>query len=178
MISRRPALGNAAHIHKSCWMTTSQLDALQEIWADRMPLTTAMAIEAVTGDAALLTVRLPLGPNRNHKGTVFAGSLSALATVTGWSALWLMARDAGLNPHIVLQDANIRYLRPARGDVTATCPIPDPSTRERLLGVYRRRGRVRTTLAVSIVAADGEVVAVFEGRYVVHRLDVFSDDRR
>lgn len=156
-------------------MPTPPLAALQEVWAARMPLTTAMGIAAVPGDAALLSVRLPFGPNRNHKGTVFAGSLSALATVTGWSALWLMARDAGLNPHIVLQDANIRYLRPARGDTVAACPVPDEATRERLLDVYRRRGRVRTTLTVSIRDEPGEEVAVFEGRYVVHRVEMFGE---
>ncbi len=157
-------------------MSTPPLRALEAIWAERMPITTAMAMATVPGDAALLSVRLPLSPNRNHKGTVFAGSLSALATLTGWSALWLMARDAGLNPHIVLQDASIRYLRPARSDVVAACPVPDAAIRERLLDVYRRRGRVRTTLAVSIRDTDGNEVATFEGRYVVHRLDVFSDD--
>lgn len=153
----------------------SRLNALSAIWAERMPITEALGVHPRAAESQLLSVGMPLAPNRNHKGTVFAGSLSALATLTGWSALWLMAQDAGLNPHIILQDAQIRYLRPARGDVEAVCPVPESETRERLLAIYRRRGRVRTTIEVSVLDAEGVEVVVFEGRYVVHTLEMFGD---
>lgn len=156
-------------------MTADRIEALRAIWAERMPITTALGVAAVSESGSLLTVNLPLTPNRNHKGTVFAGSLSAAATLTGWSALWLMARAEGLNPHIVLQDASIKYLAPAKGDVKVVCAVPDEATRSRLLAVYHRRGRVRTRLEVSILDAEEREVVRFEGRYVVHRLDLFKD---
>jgi thioesterase domain-containing protein len=171
MISRGGALGNKRLDGNRWCMTKETLHALTEIWASRMPITAALGVVPVLGDPALLAVRLPLLPNRNHKGTIFAGSLSAAATLAGWSALWLMARDAGLNPHIVLQDASIKYLAPARSDVRVVCPMPEPKTRARVLEVFHRRGRVRTRLEVTIYDESGAEVVSFEGRYVVHRLD-------
>lgn len=143
--------------------------ALREVWASRMPITAALGVRLAALDRASLTLAMPLDPNRNHKGTLFAGSLSALATLAGWSAIWLLAREAGEAAHVVIQDASIRYLRPVRSDATARCPLPDPAAHDRLLTTFRRRGRARVPLHVTVHDADGEEVATFSGRYVMHR---------
>jgi thioesterase domain-containing protein len=144
-------------------------EALTNIWADRMPITTALGIVVAELDDRHLTLAMPLSPNRNHKGTVFAGSLSALATLTGWSAVWLRLRSGGEEAHIVIQDAQIHYLAPTRSDVTASTDLPDDTTWQRVLKSLGRRGRARLTLSAEMRDASGAVVARFSGRYVVHR---------
>lgn len=144
-------------------------EALTTVWADRMPITTALGIAVAELDARQLSLVMPLAPNRNHKGTVFAGSLSALATLTGWSVVWLMLRDAGVGAHVVIQDAQIRYLAPTRSDVTATTDFPDAISWQRATTGLLRRGKARLTLGAVLRDADGEVVATFSGRYVIHR---------
>ena len=143
--------------------------ALTAVWHDRMPLTTALGVEIGTLDGERLELLLPLAPNVNHKGTVFAGSLSALATLAGWSALWLVLREAHEQAHVVIQDASIHYKVPARGDVTARVALPAGAAREKWLGALGKKGRARLGLEVEVVDAAGEVVATFEGRYVAHR---------
>lgn len=142
--------------------------ALTTVWADRLPITTALGIAVAELDAQHLALTMPLTPNRNHKGTVFAGSLSALATLTGWSVVWLALREAGVSAHVVIQDAQIRYLAPARSDVTATAAFPDAATWQRALNGLRRRGKARLTLGAALRDVGGDVVATFSGRYVMH----------
>ena len=148
-------------------MTTAH-HALTRVWADRMPITTALGIAIAELDAQRLSLVMPLAPNRNHKGTVFAGSLSALATLAGWSVVWLMLRDAGVTAHVVIQDAQIRYLAPTRSDVTATTEFPDPAVWQRALNGLQRRGKARLTLSAELRDDNGAVVATFSGRYVMH----------
>jgi len=143
--------------------------ALTTVWHERMPLTTALGVEIGALDGERLELLLPLAPNRNHKGTVFAGSLSALATLAGWSALWLVLREAEEQAHVVIQDARIHYKVPARGDVVARVPLPTGAAREKWLAALRKKGRARLGLEVEVVDLAGEVVATFEGRYVAHR---------
>jgi len=143
--------------------------ALAAVWADRMPITTALGITVTRLDHESLTLQLPLAPNRNHKGTAFAGSLSALATLAGWSAVWLLLAEAAEEAHVVIQDASVRYLAPARSDTTATVQFPAASTWDKALATLRRRGRARLGLVVEVHDADGSLVAAFAGRYVMHR---------
>jgi thioesterase domain-containing protein len=143
--------------------------ALTGIWADRMPITSALGIALVELEDRHLVLAMPLGPNRNHKGTVFAGSLSALATLAGWSAVWLALREAGVEAHVVIQDAQIHYLSPTRSDVTAATALPEPATWQRVMKSLDRRGRARLTVTAELRDVGGAVVARFSGRYVVHR---------
>lgn len=148
---------------------TDDLAALRAVWQSRMPITEALGIEVLAAGANELILAMPLAPNRNHKGTMFAGSLSALATLAGWSTLWLLLREEDAEAHIVIQDASIRYLRPVRTDATAHVQFPDPTARERLLTTFRRRGRARIPLDTAVRDTSGETVAGFRGRYVVHK---------
>lgn len=134
-----------------------------------MPITAALGVELLDLGPSDLVLRLPLAPNRNHKGTMFAGSISALATLAGWSVLWLLVRDAEPEAHLVIQDAAIRYLRPVRTDADAHSILPEPAARARLLETLQRRGRARIPLDLTVRDATSDIVATFRGRYVVHR---------
>lgn len=145
------------------------LDALRDVWAARMPITGALRVVVTGATSTELRLAMPLAPNRNHKGTMFAGSLAALATLAGWSVLWLIMLEADPEAHIVIQDSSIRYLHPARSDATAHAAFPDQVERERLLATFRRRGRARIALEVQVRDDSGETVTTFRGRYVVHK---------
>jgi thioesterase domain-containing protein len=150
------------------------LEALRTVWRREMPITDALGISIDSATHADLVLRMPLAPNRNHKGTAFAGSLSALATLTGWSLLWRTMREVGETAHVVIQDSTIRYLLPVRSDAIASARLPAAGDVERLLSALRRRGKGRITLDVTIRDETDVVVATFEGRYVVHREDLFG----
>ena len=54
-----------------------------------IPLTQAMQLEVSAWDGKTLVLSVPLAANINDKGTAFAGSITALGSITGWAALTL-----------------------------------------------------------------------------------------
>ena len=109
----------------------------------------------------------PLEFNRNHEGTAFGGSLNAVATLAGWSAVWLALRVAGLDGTIVIQDSAVRFQRPVTGDFRASAALV-PERKAQFLETLQRKSKARITVDVTVGDAGGPAV-VFAGRYVVQR---------
>lgn len=131
-----------------------------------IPLARAMGVRVAGYDGQALKLAAPLAPNINHKETAFGGSLYALAVLCGWGLLHLKLAEAGLSRHIVIQEGNIRYLRPVRGELLAECRA-DESALAKMLRALHRHGRARIALEAAIVE-DGAHAVAFAGRYVVH----------
>jgi thioesterase domain-containing protein len=161
-MAAQPRLAGAEEAVKP---SRAQLAALKKKLRAEIPATRCLGIEPARCDGVTLVLRAPLAPNRNDKGTAFAGSLCAIAVLAGWSALWLALRNAGLQPVIVIQDSTIRYLRPITRDFEAHCPLPTPAQFARLLSALRTQGRARFRLRVVIRAGRADAVT-FTGRYV------------
>lgn len=143
----------------------TDLAALRAKLKAEMPVTRHLGVEVVGRRGGALVLRAPLAANINHKGTAFAGSLNALATLAGWSTVWLLLRGAGIAAHVVIQDSSVHYERPVATDFAARCAAPDAAAVERLVESVRRRGRGRIQLAVTVRDAAGDAVR-FSGRYV------------
>lgn len=143
--------------------------ALAEVLAAELPITQSLGIGVERAGSAEVVLSLPLVANRNHKGTVFAGSLNAVATLAGWSLLWVELRQRGIAAHVVIQDATVRYLEPATSDVVARCDGPAPGVLDRAMAMLERKGRARVALAAEVRDRAGRLVATLSGRYVVHR---------
>lgn len=135
---------------------------------EEIPLTQAIGLRIGAFQEGRLELGAPLAPNVNHKDTAFAGSLTAVATLTGWSLLWLLLKEHGLSGQIVIQDCAVRYLRPVTHDFTAASALPDPATVARFLETFRRRGMARLELRAEIFEA-GRLAVELTGRYVAHR---------
>lgn len=146
----------------------NRLDALRRVLAAELPVTQHLGIVVESENEHGLVLGLPLGPNRNHQGGIFAGSLNAAATLTGWAVLWLALRRTDLEAVVVIQDSTIQYLRPVAEDCQARCDWPDANALERFLETLKRHHRARLSLVVEVVAA-GRLVASFAGRYVALR---------
>ncbi|HXE57236.1 MAG TPA: YiiD C-terminal domain-containing protein [Gemmatimonadales bacterium] len=145
---------------------TAALDLLQRTIDARIPIARQLQARVASHRDGSLALAAPLAPNVNHRGTAFAGSLNALATLAGWGALWLLLHEAGLEGRIVLQDSAVRYLRPVTRDFTARTIPFEPAAVERLIVALRRRGRARLAVGVEI-ADNGRPAVTFHGRYVV-----------
>jgi len=130
-----------------------------------MPITKALGLRVVGREGTGLVLSSPLAPNINHKGTAFAGSLNATATLAGWGTIWLVLREHGIRSHVVIQDSTVHYVRPVTGDFTARCKSPSAHAVERLVKAVSAKGRGRIELDVLIADANGDAVR-FHGRYV------------
>lgn len=149
---------------------------LARVLAEELPITQSLGIGVRSASASSVVLAMPLAANRNHKGTVFAGSLNAVATLAGWSALWTVLREAGIAAHVVIQDSTVRYLVPAGSDVTAEAQRPRAEEVERALRMLARRGRARIGLEAVVKDKDSVVVATLQGRYVIHRVQTAGSE--
>ena len=148
-------------------MHAAALQKLEQKLTAEMPICTPMGIRPVSWDGRLLAMEMPLGVNRNHQYSAFAGSLNALCTVVGWGTVFLMLQREGLGGNIVIRRSYIRYLRPVREDriVARTLPI-DAEAESFFFELLRSKGTSKIEVYSEIADAEGALVS-FHGSYVV-----------
>jgi thioesterase domain-containing protein len=140
---------------------------LQSILEREIPMCAQMGIRVHNGGADGLVMRLPLGPNRNHQQTAFAGSLNALCTIAGWGSVYLLLRELGRDGNIVIRRSTIRYQEPvSSSEIYARCQPVSPEARQYFLEMLGDKGQAKLDLTVEVAGSDGPAVT-FIGSYVV-----------
>lgn len=143
----------------------SDINAVERYLHTHIPITRAMAVAVEAIDERGVRLSAPIGPNINHRSTVFGGSAATLAILSAWTLIHTELRDASFPSGLVIQRNSVEYLRPLEGDFEAFCPRPEPVVWERFLRALARRGRARITLRAEIFGG-GELAGRFEGVYV------------
>ncbi len=87
-------------------------EELQRTWESTIPISDHMGIKLHQYSGSTLEVRASLNKNVNLHGTMFAGSVFSLATLTGWGMIFLQLKRKKLTGEIVLGDGNIHYHKP------------------------------------------------------------------
>jgi thioesterase domain-containing protein len=143
------------------------LDELQSTLEREIPMCVQMGIRVHDRGTDGLVMRLPLGPNRNHQQTAFAGSLNALCTITGWGSVYLLLRDLGLSGNIVIRRSTIRYQEPVTSsEIFARCQPVSTEARQYFLEMLGDKGQAKLDLTVEVSGREGAAVS-FNGSYVV-----------
>jgi len=130
---------------------------------EQIPITRAMGLRVVAHDADGFTVEAPVALNSNHLKTAFGGSINAVATLAAYGFLWMELNDAAT--HVVVAESSIKFLRPVRETMRATCPRPDANTLAAFRARFAEKGKAQIALRVG-VTERGETAAEFEGRFV------------
>jgi thioesterase domain-containing protein len=130
-----------------------------------MPVTQRLGVRLVGIRHGAVSLQAPFAANTNHAGTAFAGSLNAIATLSGWATVWLLLREREISAQVVIQDSTVRYLRPVTGDFEAVCAPPSEEAIAHLVAAVTRRGKGRIELAIAVRDHQGDAVQ-FRGRYV------------
>jgi thioesterase domain-containing protein len=151
------------------------INELERTLHTELPVTQHLGIRVVAASLERVELTAPLAANHNHRGTAFAGSLNSLATLAGWSWMWLLLRRHGLQAQVIIQDSTISYDRPVTGDFAATCAGTDPAAAARFLGGLARRGRSRLKLTVEVRDQQGPAVS-FTGRFVAVSAKFSADE--
>lgn len=138
---------------------------LASLWAGGIPLAGAMQVEIRALDHETLTLAAPLAPNRNQMGSAFGGSLQGLATLAGWGATLIAAGADGAR-HVVIRNAQMRFLAPVVGELVATAVFPSAGASAAFRIALAEKGRARLTVPVDIQGPDGHIAARFVGEYV------------
>ncbi|MDQ3556578.1 MAG: thioesterase domain-containing protein [Gemmatimonadota bacterium] len=130
-----------------------------------IPLSRGMGVRVAALDEAGVRLAAPLGPNINHRSTVFGGSASALAILSAWTLLHVRLRAHSFAGHVVIQRNSVEYLSPIHGDFEAFCPTPPERVWGRFVDTLASRGKARLVLTAELLAA-GVVTGTFRGEYV------------
>ena len=133
---------------------------------EKIPVTRAMGARLTAYDGESLTLTAPLEVNHNHLGTAFGGSLAAIATLAGYSMLWLKLGDR--SSHIVIRSSSAEYLRPVRGEIRAVCAAPSAEAFAAFQQAFARAGKARLWLEVRI-EEEGQLCMSYRGLYVALR---------
>ncbi len=147
-------------------MHSNLLRETERFLHEQIPLTQSMGVRLESYDGLQLVLTAPLEPNHNHLGTAFGGSLSALATLTGYAMLWLQLGDR--QAHIVIRESTIRYKHPVRGMLRAVCQRPDEAILTQFRADYAATGKAKVKLQVHIIHAD-QICVEFAGEFVAIR---------
>ena len=140
---------------------------LEEIWHKTIPLSKAMNISIGHFDGDNFVTSCDPAFNKNLHNTMFAGSIYTLATLTGWGWVYLLLEKNNRQGHIVLADANIKYLAPISG-------VGCAKTEQQFVegNVINIDGGGKTHISVTVNIYNGDKVAAkFLGKYVVIKKD-------
>lgn len=151
--------------------------ALERRLLERIPLTRAMQVRVASFDGQVVVLTAPLAPNLNDKGTGFAGSLSTLVTLSGWSLVTLLGEqalaesgpDAGeVRCEAAVVHSELDFLRPVREELRAEARLADGSPLPQLGARLASGRRVRLSVLATLGPADAPAVQ-FRGDYAIWR---------
>ena len=133
---------------------------------EQIPITRAMGLRVVANDENGFVVEAPVALNSNHLRTAFGGSINAVATLAAYGFLWVELNDAAA--HVVVAESSIRFLRPVRETIRATCQRSGANDLAEFRARFTDKGKAAITLRVN-VTETGETAAEFEGWFVARR---------
>jgi thioesterase domain-containing protein len=156
------------------------MQRLEELIVEEMPITEHLDFTLAAEENGRLRASAPLEPNTNHMGSAFGGSLSMLATLTGWAMMHQLVQDTVADMRrrveVIIQESDIEYLKPVQENISVVCEQPDQDALERFQSMLDRWGRARLDLKCKIDAA-GERAVTFMGRYVALAKDQQPDTK-
>jgi thioesterase domain-containing protein len=141
----------------------SALRQAQAYFHEQIPITRAMGVRVVANDENGFVIEAPVALNSNHLRTAFGGSINAVATLAAYGFLWLELNEAAA--HVVVAASSIRFLRPVRETISATCLRPAAEELAAFRSQFAAKGKARIELRVNVIEG-GETAAEFEGTFV------------
>lgn len=111
---------------------------------------------------------MPLQPNLNHVGTMYAGAIFTLAELPG-GAIFLSTFDAN-RFYPLIKGMEIKYLKPATTDVTVEVRL-DLDEAAKIQETANEKGKADYDWDCEVKDANGVVVAVTSNHYQLRSLN-------
>lgn len=142
----------------------ARLQAAEQHFRQAIPASAAFEARPVFYDGETLRLWAPLEANRNHHGSFFGGSATAIATLAGWLFLFFKLQDLHEEASVIIQKSTMHFLRPMCADVVAVARLAPDDSWPRAQKALRRHAK--TKLRVRVGLWEGvEEKATFQGAY-------------
>jgi thioesterase domain-containing protein len=132
-----------------------------------IPILGAMGLEVTEAADGRAAARIPLEPNVNHFGVIYAGSLFTVAEMLGGAIGFTSLAVEGCVP--LVKALEITFTRPATTSVTASTSL-SPEEIERIRSEAEANGKSDFDLVCDVVDENGVVVASTLGHYQLRRM--------
>ena len=131
------------------------------------PFVERCGVETLDVDRGYCKMKMPLAPNLNHVGIMYAGALYTLAELPG-GAIYMTSFDTS-RFYPIVKDMRIRFRRPATTDITVEVRV-DESEIERIQAEAEANGKCDFEWDTELKDANGEVVALTHNVYQLRRI--------
>ena len=131
-----------------------------------IPIMDQMGIEVLEAGRTDVAARLPIGPNGNHFGSAYAGSLFTVAEVLGGLYASTSLVMEGAVP--LVKQVTIDFRRPATTDVVARATLSEDEI-ARILAETAERGKSDFELLAEVTDEAGTLVASTRGLYQLRK---------
>ncbi len=125
-----------------------------------------IGLKAMVLEPRHVRLMVPLTPNMNHIGGMYAGALFTLAEVPG-GALFLTTFDV-TRFYPIVKEMSIRFRRPVKTDAFIELSMGADDVR-RITVEAEQNGKADFVLDGEIMDAHGEVVAISHGVYQLRK---------
>ncbi len=133
-----------------------------------IPFVGRTEVEVLELEPGYVKMRMPLQPNLNHVGTMYAGAIFTLAELPG-GAIFLSTFDVN-RFYPLIKGMEIKYLKPATTDVTVEVRL-DLDEAARIQETANEKGKANYDWDCEVKDANGVVVAVTSNHYQLRSLN-------
>lgn len=148
-------------------LSEEQKAAIKAASDKTFPFVERCGVETLDVDRGYCKMRMPLAPNLNHVGIMYAGALYTLAELPG-GAIYLTSFDTS-RFYPIVKDMRIRFRRPATTDITVEVRLDDAEI-ERIQAEAEASGKCDFEWDTELKDASGEVVALTHNVYQLRRI--------
>ena len=127
-----------------------------------IPFAGRTEVKVLAMEPGYVKMMMPLRPNLNHVGTMYAGALFTLAELPG-GAIFLTTFDAS-RFYPIIKGMEIKFVRPAASDITVEIRM-DPAEAARIEDTANQVGKADYAWECELKDTKGQVVAVSSNRY-------------
>ena len=142
----------------------SEIEYMKRAFRTSIPFAVRTGIDAASFEKNNITLKMPLEPNMNHIGTMYAGALFTLGEMMGGAVAMIYFIENKLIPTV--KGLNIRFLRMAKTDISTTYAMRDEEVRK-VIDECTKNGKAEYAINLELKDENGVVVAVTEGFYQV-----------
>jgi thioesterase domain-containing protein len=146
-------------------MEKQYCQAIQAYLYEHIPLSKAMEVQVMKVTNNLVILAAPIKPNINHRSTVFGGSASTLAILSGWTLVNFRLQSEGIQTRLVIQKNSISYDQPITNDFEAICSLTDRQVWAKFIQILQRKKKSRIRVNSSL-QCQGQQVGEFTGVFV------------
>ena len=127
-----------------------------------IPFAARTCVKVLAMEPGYVKMMMPLQPNINHVGTMYAGALFTLAELPG-GAIFLTTFDAS-RFYPIIKGMEIKFVKPAATDITVEVRL-DSAEADRIQQVANEAGKADYEWDCELKDTSGQVVCVTSNRY-------------